>query len=115
MKCNLSFQTCLMNQLLNNIQAALAALRLAKPNSASWSGPAASAFLHRVDLLEIELTVLTSLLSAASIGGLVGGPIGGVSGGGKLPGGGLGGILGGLPIGATPVVPLEQLTTQLGF
>ena len=99
-----------MNQLINNIQAALAALRTAKPNPAAWSGPAATAFMHRVDLLEIELVVISSLLNAASLGGVLGG-VPGVPGGGKLPGGGLGG----LPIGATPVVPLTQLVAQLGF
>ena len=104
-----------MNQLINNIQAALAALRMAKPNPAAWSGPAATAFMHRIDLLEIELVVISSLLNAASLGGVLGG-VPGVPGGGKIPGGGLGGGgLGGLPIGATPVVPLTQLVAQLGL
>ena len=95
-----------MNQLLINLQAALAALRMAKPNPVSWSGPAATAFTHRVDLLEIELTVLCSLVSVAALNPTFGG-----SPGGKLPGG-LGGIIGG---GLTPVVPLEQLISQLGL
>jgi hypothetical protein len=82
-----------MNQLLINIQAALAALRTAKPNPAAWSGPAATAFMHRVDLLEIELTAISLLLGGGSIGRGVGT---------------------GLPIGATPVVPLSVLAAQLG-
>ena len=110
-----------MNQLINNLQAALAALRMAKPNPAQWSGPAATAFTHRIDLLEIEFTVLSSLLSAVSIGSFAGGgltgPIGGIGKGGGLSGGlgggSLGGIIGGL--GSTPVVPFEQLIAQLGF
>jgi hypothetical protein len=68
--------------------------------------------MHRVDLLEIELVVISSLLSAASLGGVLGGGVPGVPGGGKLPGGGVGT---GLPIGATPVVPLTQLVAQLGL
>jgi hypothetical protein len=100
-----------MDQLINNLQAALAALRAAKPNPSQWSGPAASALTTRIDLLEIEFVVISSLLSAATLGGLVGGGVPGIPGGGKLPGG----ILGGLPIGATPVVPLNTLLSQLGL
>jgi hypothetical protein len=79
-----------MNQLLNNIQAALAALRMSKPNPALWSGPAATAFMHRIDLLEIELTAICTLLGGSSLGG-------------------------GTPIGLTPVVPLTQMIAQLGL
>lgn len=83
-----------MDQLLINIQAALAALRTAKPNPTAWSGPAATAFMHRVDLLEIELSAISLLLGGTSIGRGVGT---------------------GLPIGATPVVPLAVLGAQLGL
>ncbi len=79
-----------MNQLLNNIQAALAALRTSKPNPAFWSGPAATAFMHRIDLLEIELTAICTLLGGSS-------------------------ATGGSPIGSTPVVPLVQMISQLGI
>ena len=82
---------------------------MAKPNPVSWSGPAATAFTHRVDLLEIELTVLCSLVSVAALNPTFGG-----SPGGKLPGG-FGGGLGGIIGGGTPVVPLEQLISQLGL
>ena len=86
-----------MNQLLNNLQAALAALRGAKPNPALWSGPAATAFTHRVDLLEIEFTVLCAMVAAAALNPTFGGgPGSGVTGG-------------------IPVIPLQQLAAQLGL
>jgi hypothetical protein len=57
--------------------------------------------------METELTVLCTLVGAASAIPVFGGsPIG------KMPGG-LGGGLGGG--GITPVVPLEQLALQLGL
>ena len=107
---------------MNNLQAALAALRMAKPHPTQWSGPAATAFTHRVDLLEIEFTVLCSLLSLVSVGSAAGAGGGGPIGGGKTGvgggiGGGFGGAGGGLGggLGSTPVIPFEQLLSQLGL
>jgi uncharacterized membrane protein YgcG len=118
-----------MNQLLNNLQAALGALQAAKPNPTQWSGPAATAFTHRVDLLEIEFTLLCSLLSVASVSSVFN--AGGASGaGGFASGGGSGGGLAGIakggasligstlnaaPIPGAQSIPFEQLIGQLGL
>jgi len=106
-----------MNELIGNLQAALAALRAAKPNPTQWSGPAANALTHRIDLLEIELVVLSSLLAAASLKGILGPGLGGATGG--FGGGvatGLGGAFGagGYASTGSRVLSIGDLALQLG-
>ena len=107
-----------MNELIGNLQASLAALRVAKPNPTQWSGPAANAFTHRIDLLEIELVVLSSLLAAASLTNILGPGMTGVAGGfGASVGNGLGAGVrgGGLYSVGSKVLPLGDLALQLGL
>jgi len=115
-----SNQTCRMDQLLANLQASLAALRTARPNPTGWSGPAATAFTHRIDLLEIELVALSALVGTAALNPAFGGGAGaqglGSSGalGGGLPGLALSG-LNALPGGASSATAIQQIIGHIGI
>lgn len=105
-----------MNELIGNLQATLAALRAAKPNPHQWSGPAATAFTHRIDLLEIELVVLTSLLAAASLKGILGPTLAGTTGGfGASVLGSYGSGFSGYASAGTRVLSIGDLANQLGL
>jgi len=107
-------QTGQMNELIGNLQASLAALRAAKPNPTQWSGPAANAFTHRIDLLEIELVVLSSLLAAASLKGIIAPGVAGAAGGFASGMGGAFGV-GGYASAGGRVLSLSDLAMQLGL